>query len=71
MDGGDKNVHAIRTHEEVAAIMTERGDYLTRGRVWQIERSALRKIREAMLADFGTVFISPRPPKKRALRSRR
>lgn len=32
------------THEEVAAIMTNRGFPMCRGRVWQIERSALKKI---------------------------
>jgi hypothetical protein len=35
---------SLLTHEQIAAIMAERGYPMHRGRVWQIERSALRKI---------------------------
>lgn len=43
-DTQHKNLSAVLTHEEVAAIMTDRGFPMCRGRVWQIERAAFRKI---------------------------
>lgn len=47
----DKYACGVRTQAEVAQIMTERGFPMTRGNVWEIERRALKKIRE-LLADF-------------------
>ena len=44
---------AVRTMEEVAAIMTRRGYPMGRGLVYQLERKAIAKLREA-LADLAT-----------------
>lgn len=43
-DTNHRNDDVLRTHEEIAAIMTKLGHPMCRGRVWQIERSALKKI---------------------------
>ncbi len=43
-DAPARNSGCLRTHEEVAAIMTARGYPMCRGRVWQIERDALKKM---------------------------
>lgn len=46
---------ALRTHEEIAAIMTKRGYPMCRGRVWQLERRALQKIAEdATIRQFAS-----------------
>lgn len=71
MDGGDKNIFAIRSHEEIAAIMTERGDPLTRGRVWQLERSAMRKIRDSLEAYLTEVNWPIDPETTEAVRRKR
>jgi hypothetical protein len=39
-----RNWNCALTHEEVAAIMTQRGYPMCRGRVWQIEKKALKKL---------------------------
>jgi hypothetical protein len=43
------NCDAERTQEEVAAIMTARGYPMKRAAVYEIERRALRKIRDGLL----------------------
>ncbi len=42
---GNPNPHAIRTLQQVADIMTERGFPMTRRAVWFAERRALRRLR--------------------------
>lgn len=56
----------LRTHAEIAAIMTDRGYPMCRGRVWQIEQAALKKIAASSLihevaAEIG--FIIPETAK--------
>ena len=36
------------THEEIAAIMTERGHRMNRSAVWQTEQRALAKLRREL-----------------------
>lgn len=43
------NSDAEKTQEEVAAIMTARGYPMKRAAVYEIERRALRKIRDGLL----------------------
>ena len=43
---GNPNPHAIRTLQQVADIMTERGIPMTRRAVWFAERRVLRRLRE-------------------------
>jgi DNA-directed RNA polymerase sigma subunit (sigma70/sigma32) len=43
---------AIRTHAEVAKIMTAKGYPMSKGRVYQIEKQAVYKLRAA-LADLA------------------
>ena len=57
----DQNIsalHAIRTQEEVACIMTDRGYPMSRNAVYQIERRAMAKLARipilaALAADLG------------------
>jgi hypothetical protein len=49
---------AYRTHEEVAAILTARGEPITRGGVFMAEKTALEKLRAALMPlarDMGIV----------------
>lgn len=41
----------MRTHQEVAQILTERGEPITKGGVFMAEQSALKKLREALLSE--------------------
>jgi len=41
-------VHCIRTQSEVAQIMTDRGYPMSRGRVHQLEKQAIEKLRERL-----------------------
>ncbi|MBW3538728.1 MAG: hypothetical protein KY476_00510 [Planctomycetes bacterium] len=45
-------ITAIRTQEEVARILTERGEPITKGGVFMAEQTALRKLR-SLLAEFA------------------
>ena len=45
MADGFVNFDAVRTYEEVARILTERGEPITKGGVFMAERSALQKLR--------------------------
>jgi len=42
---GSTNLHAIRTFEEVARIMTERGYPITQRAAWHAEHRAFQKLR--------------------------
>lgn len=39
------NMHAVRTIEQVAAILTRRGERITPAGVWTAEQKALEKMR--------------------------
>jgi virulence-associated protein VapD len=54
----DEKTVAIRSQEDVARIMTERGFKMSRGRVYQLEKAALEKITQdpeirAIAAELG------------------
>jgi hypothetical protein len=51
----------LMTHEKIAEIMTQKGYPMCRGRVWQIEKSALEKIAanpsiRAAAIEMGLIF---------------
>lgn len=57
-------LNAIRTHAEVAQIMTERGHALTRAAVWRIEQQALDKLAQHPLILSLALEIGLSPPRK-------
>lgn len=44
----DARSHGLRTHKEIAEIMTRRGYPMSKERVHEIEHNALRKLRRGL-----------------------
>jgi hypothetical protein len=64
-DDHTRNLDTLRTFEEVAAIMTERGFPMSAGAAWHTERRALRKIaREPELRGLAREFGLPERKEK-------
>lgn len=51
----NNETYQLRTQAEVAAILTERGEPITRGGVCVAERKAIKKLREG-LAEIAAKF---------------
>lgn len=49
---------AIRTHTQIAKILTDRGMPISRAQVWVIERRAINKLRDSLKEFYERNFLA-------------